>query len=106
MCHLTTLTPVSDVETEINHSIYWTQPWFDPLKLLFRPFARALTMSTSEAIGSRSSSDTSAALIELGLELQHRAVQNYCCDGEIDKNSRYIDKGGHKRCRGRCRIET
>jgi phenylpropionate dioxygenase-like ring-hydroxylating dioxygenase large terminal subunit len=50
MCHLTTLTPVSDVETEINHSIYWTQPWFDPLKLLFRPFARAFLKQDRDVI--------------------------------------------------------
>jgi phenylpropionate dioxygenase-like ring-hydroxylating dioxygenase large terminal subunit len=39
MCHLTTLTPVSDLETEINHSIYWTMPWLTPLRALVRPFA-------------------------------------------------------------------
>ncbi len=38
MCHLTTLTPVNDLETEINHSIFWTMPWLTLLKPLFWPF--------------------------------------------------------------------
>jgi phenylpropionate dioxygenase-like ring-hydroxylating dioxygenase large terminal subunit len=38
MCHMTTLTPVGDLLTEINHSIYWTMPWLTPFRPLFRPF--------------------------------------------------------------------
>lgn len=40
-CGLTAVTPISDTETELNHQIYWTQPWLTPLGPLFRPFARA-----------------------------------------------------------------
>ena len=40
LCGLTAVTPVSETETELNHMIYWTQPWLTPLKPLLRPFAR------------------------------------------------------------------
>ena len=41
LCGLTAVTPVSETETELNHMIYWTQPWLTPLKPLLRPVARA-----------------------------------------------------------------
>ncbi len=41
LCGLTAVTPISETETELNHQIYWTQPWLTPLKPLLRPFARA-----------------------------------------------------------------
>ena len=40
MCHFTALTPIDEEHTEINHLVYWTQSWLDPLKPLLRPFAR------------------------------------------------------------------
>lgn len=36
--NLTTVTPVNETETEINHLIYWTQPWLHLIKPFFRPF--------------------------------------------------------------------
>jgi phenylpropionate dioxygenase-like ring-hydroxylating dioxygenase large terminal subunit len=41
MCNFTTLTPIGPAATEINHLIYWTQPWLAPLRWLGIPFARA-----------------------------------------------------------------
>lgn len=41
LCGLTAVTPIDEAVTEINHQIYWTQPWLSPLKPLLRPFARA-----------------------------------------------------------------
>lgn len=38
MCHLTTITPLTAMTTEINHSIFWTQPWLTPFKPFFWPF--------------------------------------------------------------------
>lgn len=40
LCGLTTVTPVSETETELNHQIYWTQPWLTPLKPILKPLAR------------------------------------------------------------------
>ncbi|MBL4721811.1 MAG: aromatic ring-hydroxylating dioxygenase subunit alpha [Alphaproteobacteria bacterium] len=40
VCGLTAVTPLTEGETEINHIIYWTQPWLTPLKPLLRPFIR------------------------------------------------------------------
>jgi phenylpropionate dioxygenase-like ring-hydroxylating dioxygenase large terminal subunit len=40
LCNLTAVTPVEDGATEINHVIYWTMPWLDPLRPLLRPFVR------------------------------------------------------------------
>ena len=37
----TAVTPINEHETELNHQIYWTQPWLTPLKPLLRPYARA-----------------------------------------------------------------
>ena len=50
MCHLTTITPVTATTTEINHSIYWTQPWFTPFKLLFWPFVTAFLTQDRDVI--------------------------------------------------------
>jgi len=40
LCGLTAVTPVSETETELNHQIYWTQPWLTPLKPILKPLAR------------------------------------------------------------------
>ncbi len=40
MCHFTALTPLDDRRTEINHFVYWTMPWLDPVRPLLRPLAR------------------------------------------------------------------
>ncbi|NKB58247.1 MAG: Rieske 2Fe-2S domain-containing protein [Alphaproteobacteria bacterium] len=40
LCGLTAVTPVSETETELNHQIYWTQPWLTPLKPFLKPLAR------------------------------------------------------------------
>jgi hypothetical protein len=50
MCHLTALTPISERETEIIHSIYWTQPWLTPLKPLMHPFVSAFLKQDVDAI--------------------------------------------------------
>jgi phenylpropionate dioxygenase-like ring-hydroxylating dioxygenase large terminal subunit len=39
--NLTAVTPLGPGESEINHAIYWTLPWFGPLKPVLRPFVRA-----------------------------------------------------------------
>ncbi|MFT6582579.1 MAG: phenylpropionate dioxygenase-like ring-hydroxylating dioxygenase large terminal subunit [Alphaproteobacteria bacterium] len=41
VCGLTAVTPLSATETEVNHAIYWTQPWLTPLKPVLRAFVRA-----------------------------------------------------------------
>ena len=41
LCSLTAVTPLGAEETEVNHVIYWTMPWLDPLRPLLRPFVRA-----------------------------------------------------------------
>ena len=41
LCGLTAVTPINETEIELNHQIYWTQPWLTPLTPLLRPFARA-----------------------------------------------------------------
>jgi phenylpropionate dioxygenase-like ring-hydroxylating dioxygenase large terminal subunit len=41
VANLTAVTPISATESEINHAIYWTQPWLTPLRPLLRPFVRA-----------------------------------------------------------------
>ncbi|MEC9153178.1 MAG: aromatic ring-hydroxylating dioxygenase subunit alpha [Pseudomonadota bacterium] len=41
LCGLTAVTPINETETELNHLIYWTQPWLTPLTPLLRPFVRA-----------------------------------------------------------------
>jgi phenylpropionate dioxygenase-like ring-hydroxylating dioxygenase large terminal subunit len=41
MCNFTTITPIDKGRTEINHLIYWTQPWLAPLRWLGRPVALA-----------------------------------------------------------------
>ncbi len=41
LCGLTAMTPITAKETEVNHVIYWTQPWLVPMKPLLRPFVRA-----------------------------------------------------------------
>lgn len=41
LCGLTAVTPINEHETELNHQIYWTQPWLTPLTPLLQPFARA-----------------------------------------------------------------
>lgn len=41
VCNLTTVTPISATETEINTTFYWTVPWLTVLKPFLRPFARA-----------------------------------------------------------------
>ncbi len=53
MCHFTTLTPVSDLETEINHSVYWTLPLFDWLKPLFWPFVTAFLKQDRDVISNQ-----------------------------------------------------
>src|SRR6195256_3119377 len=40
LCNLTTVTPIDDSATEVNHAIYWTMPWLGPLRPLLRPFVR------------------------------------------------------------------
>lgn len=37
---LTTVTPLTESETEVTQSFYWTLPWLTPLKELLRPFVR------------------------------------------------------------------
>jgi phenylpropionate dioxygenase-like ring-hydroxylating dioxygenase large terminal subunit len=50
MCHMTTITPVTATTTEINHSVFWTQPWFNPLKPLFWPFVTAFLTQDRDVI--------------------------------------------------------
>lgn len=39
--NLTAVTPLGPGESEINHAVYWTMPWLQPLKPLLRPYVRA-----------------------------------------------------------------
>ena len=39
--NLTSITPIDDRSTEINHCIYWNAPWLSALKPLLRPYVRA-----------------------------------------------------------------
>ncbi len=41
VCNLTTVTPISETETEVNSTFYWTVPWLTVLKPFLRPFVRA-----------------------------------------------------------------
>jgi len=38
---LTTVTPVTEAETEVRQCFFWNVPWLAPLRPLLRPFARA-----------------------------------------------------------------
>jgi phenylpropionate dioxygenase-like ring-hydroxylating dioxygenase large terminal subunit len=40
LCSLTAVTPIDEGATEINHVIYWTMPWLNPLRPLLRLFVR------------------------------------------------------------------
>jgi phenylpropionate dioxygenase-like ring-hydroxylating dioxygenase large terminal subunit len=40
LCNLTAVTPIDEGATEINHVIYWTMPWLNPLRPLLRIFVR------------------------------------------------------------------
>jgi phenylpropionate dioxygenase-like ring-hydroxylating dioxygenase large terminal subunit len=40
LCNLTAVTPIDESQTEINHVIYWTMPWLNPLRPLLRLFVR------------------------------------------------------------------
>jgi phenylpropionate dioxygenase-like ring-hydroxylating dioxygenase large terminal subunit len=47
---LTTTTPVTANETEVNHLIYWTMPWLTPLAPLLRPFARTFLRQDRDVV--------------------------------------------------------
>lgn len=40
LCNLTAVTPIDEGATEVNHVIYWTMPWLNPLRPLLRIFVR------------------------------------------------------------------
>jgi phenylpropionate dioxygenase-like ring-hydroxylating dioxygenase large terminal subunit len=50
MCHMTTITPVTATTTEINHSIFWTQPWFTVLTPLLWPFVSVFLAQDRDVI--------------------------------------------------------
>ena len=50
LCGLTTVTPVTAHETEVNHVIYWTQPWLRPFKPVLRPFVRAFLRQDRDVV--------------------------------------------------------
>lgn len=41
VCNLTAVTPISETETEVNSTFYWTLPWLAPMKPFLRPLIRA-----------------------------------------------------------------
>ena len=41
ICGLTTVTPIDETHSEVNHMIYWTIPWLTLFKPLVRYFASA-----------------------------------------------------------------
>jgi phenylpropionate dioxygenase-like ring-hydroxylating dioxygenase large terminal subunit len=41
VCNLTTITPITETETEVTTTFYTTLPWFAPLKPILLPFMRA-----------------------------------------------------------------
>jgi len=50
LCGLTAVTPLSENETEVNHAIYWTQPWLTPLKPVLRRFAHAFLKQDRDVV--------------------------------------------------------
>jgi phenylpropionate dioxygenase-like ring-hydroxylating dioxygenase large terminal subunit len=50
MCHLTTLTPISEFETEINHSVFWNARILTVLRPLFWPFVRTFLKQDRDVI--------------------------------------------------------
>ncbi|MBD2102259.1 aromatic ring-hydroxylating dioxygenase subunit alpha [Leptolyngbya sp. FACHB-261] len=41
VCNLTTVTPLSETETEVTTSFYWTTPWLTALKPVLKPLVQA-----------------------------------------------------------------
>ncbi|MBV9388515.1 MAG: aromatic ring-hydroxylating dioxygenase subunit alpha [Chroococcidiopsidaceae cyanobacterium CP_BM_ER_R8_30] len=41
VCNLTAVTPISETETEVNSTFYWTLPWLTLAKPILRPLVRA-----------------------------------------------------------------
>jgi phenylpropionate dioxygenase-like ring-hydroxylating dioxygenase large terminal subunit len=50
VCNLTTITPISETETEVTTSFYTTLPWFTPLKPLLLPFMRTFLNQDREMV--------------------------------------------------------
>jgi len=50
VCGLTAVTPISEETTEVNHAIYWTQPWLGLLKPVLRLFARAFLAQDRDTV--------------------------------------------------------
>jgi phenylpropionate dioxygenase-like ring-hydroxylating dioxygenase large terminal subunit len=50
LCNLTTITPVREQETEINHTIYWTSAFLTFLRPVLRPFVRAFLDQDRQAV--------------------------------------------------------
>ena len=50
LCNLTTVTPISETETEIHFVAYWTMPWLTPLKPFLRPVVRGFLNQDREVL--------------------------------------------------------
>lgn len=90
VCNLTTITPLSDTETEVNTLFYTTLSWFPPLKFILLPFVRTFLnqdreMVVKQQIGLQHNptlrlvkdSDTQARwYYQLKAEFAHAAAEN------------------------------
>jgi phenylpropionate dioxygenase-like ring-hydroxylating dioxygenase large terminal subunit len=50
LVNLTAVTPLDDGATEVNHAIYWTMPWLNPLRPLLRLFVRAFLRQDRDVV--------------------------------------------------------
>jgi phenylpropionate dioxygenase-like ring-hydroxylating dioxygenase large terminal subunit len=50
VCNLTTITPISETETEVTTSFYTTLPWFTALKPILLPFVRTFLNQDREMV--------------------------------------------------------
>ncbi len=50
VCNLTTVTPISDTETEITTQFYWTVPWLTVVSPVLRPFVRAFLRQDGDVV--------------------------------------------------------
>lgn len=50
LSNLTTVTPISETETEVNTICYWNAPWLTVLKPLLQPFVRAFLKQDGDVV--------------------------------------------------------
>lgn len=50
LCNLTTVTPISETETEVNTICYWNVPWLSAMKPFLQPFVRAFLKQDGDIV--------------------------------------------------------